>query len=197
MSALNSLPRCVAFHGDRKIAAGPLPDVAVAAKRFVDRGDASNVILFDALTSEVIDVDWRGSEDDVKRRIEAEMPGDSAAQASNEPRGPGRPRLGVVAREVTLLPKHWEWLGSQPGGASVALRKLVEAASRENADTDRKRRAQEATYRFMTTMAGNLPDYEEALRAFFKGDAPAFRKKTVAWPGDVRNHARTLAAGAF
>src|SRR4029079_4156101 len=69
--------------------------------------------------------------------------------AAAEPRGRGRPRLGVVAREGTLLPRHWEWLGTQPGGASVVLRKLVEEARRANGDADRTRAARDAAYRFM------------------------------------------------
>ncbi len=76
-----------------------------------------------------------------------------------EPRGRGRPKLGVVAREVTLLPRHWDWLNAQPGGASVALRKLVEQARRANGDADRARAAREAAYHFMSAMAGDLPAF--------------------------------------
>ncbi|QDT54453.1 hypothetical protein Pan44_24860 [Caulifigura coniformis] len=197
MTASASIPRCVAFDGLRLIAAGPVPDAAAAAKRAIDSGDATQVVVFDEVTSEVIEIDWRGSEDDVRVRIQAALTGGASQSAPDAPRGPGRPKLGVVAREVTLLPKHWEWLGSQPGGASVALRKLVEAASRDHVDVDRKRRAQDAAYRFMTTMAGDLPGYEEALRAFFKGDAAAFKTQTTNWPKDVRDHARALASAAL
>ena len=90
------------------------------------------------------------------------------------PRGRGRPKLGVVAREVTLLPRHWDWLNSQSGGASVALRKLVEAARLAGDDKDRTRHAQEAAYRFMTALAGNLPGYEEATRALYAADPARF-----------------------
>jgi len=113
------------------------------------------------------------------------------------PRGPGRPKLGVVAREVTLLPRHWDWLNAQPGGASVALRKLVETARRVNEDKDRVRQAQEAAYRFISTMAGNEPGFEEAARALFAGDERRFDEMTASWPIDVRSHARRLAAVAF
>ena len=104
------------------------------------------------------------------------------------PRGPGRPKLGVIAREITLLPRHWEWLAQQPGSASVALRRLVEEARRSGEDNDRVRRAQDAAYRFMSAMAGNRPHYEEAIRALFANDAARFRELIAEWPADVRDH---------
>ena len=112
-------------------------------------------------------------------------------------RGPGRPRLGVVAREVTLLPRHWDWLALQPGGASVAIRKLVEAARRSSGDKDRVRFAQEATYRFVSAIAGDKPHYEEAIRALFAADAARFDKLIAEWPADIRDHALVLAGRAF
>ena len=119
------------------------------------------------------------------------------AAAVSAPRGPGRPKLGVVAREVTLLPRHWEWLARQPGGASVAIRKLVEAASRTGEDKDRIRQAQEAAYRFMSVTAGNRPHYEEAIRALFAGDASRFEQRIAEWPDDIRAHTSRLAERAF
>jgi hypothetical protein len=116
------------------------------------------------------------------------------ASAPEPPRGPGRPKLGVVAREVTLLPRHWEWLNAQPGGASVALRKLVEEARRQNGEKDRVRRARETAYRFMAAMAGNYESFEEAARALFAGDRPRFATMIAAWPQDIRDHATKLAA---
>jgi hypothetical protein len=112
-------------------------------------------------------------------------------------RKPGRPKLGVVPREVTLLPRHWDWLAGQPGGASVALRKLVEQARRTNQDKDRLRLAQEAAYRFMSTMAGNEPGFEEAARALFAANQVRFSEFVEPWPIDVRDHAKKLAARAF
>ena len=103
-------------------------------------------------------------------------------------RGRGRPKLGVVAREVTLLPRHWEWLNAQPGGASVALRKLVEAARRDTLTSDQKRLAREAAYRFMSTMAGDLPRFEEASRALFADDRTRLTTLIARWPGDVRTY---------
>jgi hypothetical protein len=105
--------------------------------------------------------------------------------------GPGRPKLGVVAREVTLLPRHWEWLRAQPGGASGALRRLVDAASKT--PEAKARQARDAAGRFLTAIAGNLPGYEEATRALYSGDAEGFRACMAAWPDDIRAHALQLA----
>jgi hypothetical protein len=187
---------CTAFAGTKRIASGELSDVALKAKAVLDQGKWTQVLIFDDVTSELVEVDFRGTAKDVVRRI-----GGKAAPAQHsdpeEPKGPGRPKLGVVAREVTLLPRHWEWLASQPGGASVALRKLVEHARLANQGRDRQRRAQEATYRFLSAMAGNEPGYEEALRALFANNREVFHQMVKPWPADIRNHAKRLAAAAF
>ena len=186
---------CAAFEGTRRIAAGDLASVAAEVKRVLDRGETAPVLIFDDETSEQVEVDFRGTVEDVLARLRPEMspPGAEA----EEPRGPGRPKLGVVAREVTLLPRHWEWLGEQSGGASAALRRLVEDARRSNADKDRVRKARESAYRFLSTMGGNLPGFEEANRALFAGDAAKFDREVEAWPPDVRDHARKLARASF
>ena len=186
--------RCTAFEGARRIAAGELADVALRAKAVVDKGE--QVLIFDDATSDAIEVDFRGTPDDVLARL-ARSDGQLPAPLSDAPRGPGRPKLGVVAREVTLLPRHWEWLSAQPGGASVALRKLVEEARRANAGKDRVRQSQEAAYRFMSAMAGNRHGFEEATRALFGGQRERFDELIEHWPRDIRNHARQLAANAF
>jgi hypothetical protein len=132
--------------------------------------------------------------EDVRQRLAREPSGSAQDQPGQEgPRGPGRPRLGVVAREVTLLPRHWDWLSGQPGGASVALRKLVEEARRANAGKDRVRRSQEAAYRFMSAIAGNLPGFEEAARALFARDPERFADCIRGWPADVQQHLARLA----
>ncbi len=184
-------PGCTAFDGPRRIASGPLIEVACAAKRVVDANPAATLQIFDNATSEPVEIDLRGTQDDVLARLGA---GDAARDTHPQGRkGPGRPRLGVVAREVTLLPRHWDWLREQPGGASVALRKLVEAGMRESGERDRTRRAREAAYRFMTAMAGNEAGFEEAIRALFAGDRGRFVAWVAAWPPDVRDHAIRLA----
>lgn len=176
---------CTAFEGSRRIASGDLRQVVEKAKQVVDREGHGPVLLFDDATSGLIEVDFRGTVAEVLERV-----GGAA-------RRPGRPKLGVVAREVTLLPRHWDWLNSQPGGASVALRKLVEEARRSHAGRDRVRRAQEAAYRFLSAMAGNEPGFEEAIRALFAGDRARFDRFVEAWPADVRDHAKMLAAAAL
>jgi hypothetical protein len=196
---------CTAFDGDHRVAAGPLAEVAATVRRQTPDGAAPSVLIFDDVTARQIEVDFRGSARAVVARLpKAEAPppatdeeGDDNADDTAQPRGPGRPRLGVVGREVTLLPRQWDWLSAQPGGASVALRKLVHAAQQASAGADRRRQAQEAAYRFMSAMAGNRPGFEEATRALFAGDAAGFRARTARWPRDVRDHARRLAADAM
>lgn len=192
---------CTAFQGLRRIATGLLPDVALKSKQAVEQGDEP-VLLFDDETSRLIEVDFRGTASEVLARLgedasSAAPPVPEATPEFAPPRGPGRPKLGVVAREVTLLPRHWQWLGSQPGGASVALRKLVDEARRANEGRDRARLAQEATQRFMTAMAGDQPGYEEAGRALFAGDRERFRQMIETWPVDIKEHAGKLAGPAF
>jgi uncharacterized protein len=178
--------RFTGFEGGRRVAGGALRDIVPAMKAVIDRGGDAPVLIFDDETGRVVDIDYRGTIDAVLARIEAP-----------EPRRPGRPKLGVVAREVTLLPRHWDWLATQPGGASVALRKLVEAALRGSGDLDRIRQAQEAAYRFMTVLAGDRPGFEEAMRSLFAGDRPGFAAQIAPWPADIRRHAEALAAPAF
>jgi len=198
---------CTAFEGTRRIASGGLLEVALKTKAVLDRGERAPVLIFDDATSEVVEIDFRGTAEEVAARLEAgrvaTTPGatnpESPAPAAERPapRKPGRPKLGVVAREVTLLPRHWAWLNCQPGGASVTLRKLVEQARRGSESKDRVRRAQESAYRFMSALAGNEPGFEEALRSLFAGDRARFDAFVDGWPIDVRDHARKLAAGAF
>ena len=131
------------------------------------------------------------------RNVLGERGGGVAASPAPAPPRRGRPQLGVVAREVTLLPRHWEWLGLQPGGASVALRKLVEEARRTHGSQDAARAAQERTYRFLGPIAGHLPGYEEALRALFGRKGGAFDTVTASWPADIYNYAKKLSHDAF
>ena len=213
---------CTAFEGSRCIGTGPLSAVARSAKAAIDRasdtGTRSPVLIFDDATSEVIELDWRGSMQEYEGRLAllapagpteattqlASTPQTVATPAANDrspsveaARGPGRPKLGVVAREVTLLPRHWEWLASQPGGASVALRKLVEAARRSCETRDRVRQASAVAYRFMSTMAGHEPGFEEASRALFAADQAGFEAFIAGWPVDVQAHLKKLLAQAF
>jgi hypothetical protein len=187
-------PAAIAFQGDVSIAAGDLACVALAARKAAKRHPHEPVFIFDASTSEPIEIDPR---DSGTPRLSRPAAGLAAPSAGETPRGPGRPRLGVVAHEVTLLPRHWDWLASQPGGASVALRKLVEHAMRANVGKDRIRASQNAAYRFMSAMAGNRVRFEDASRALFAGDAATFHRLVQAWPKDIREHVSRLAAVAL
>lgn len=202
------------FDGYRRIASGSLQANVLAAKRALEHGMAGSVLMFDDATGRSIDVDMRGSDEEVAARLatpaatdkrtappRAELSPapalepDSSVALAEEPRGRGRPKLGVVPREVTLLPRHWEWLAAQPGGASVVLRKLVEEARKASVDKEQVRKAQERAYHFMSAIAGDLPNFEEAARALFAHDQLKFSELIAGWPGDVRDHAIRLAFG--
>jgi uncharacterized protein len=189
----------IAFEGDRCIGSGSPRAVLRAAKEKLDQHPKDSVLVFDRATSAVVDIDYRGSVEEMLARLAAINAIDIAADDAPQPapRGPGRPKLGVVAREITLLPRHWEWLAQQSGGASVALRRLVDEARRTNKDKDRIRTAQEAAYRFMAAIAGNKPQYDEAARALFAGDGVKFEALIRTWPKDVRDHICRLAEAAF
>jgi hypothetical protein len=188
----------IAFEGDRRIASGDLREVARAAKQTLNRRDDASVLVFDDASSGPIEIDFRGTVDEVLARLPELTRGAVASDdAPSAPRGPGRPKLGVVAREITLLPRHWDWLAQQPGGASVAIRRLVEEARRIGEGKDGLRQAREAAYRFMSVMAGNKPHYEDAIRALFAGDRERFEELIAGWPADVRDHASQLAERAF
>ncbi len=189
----------IAFEGDRRIAAGSLPDVARTAKEVLDRRTDASILIFDRATGGPVDIDFRGTVGNVLARLTAtaDVPAPAEDAVPFAPRGPGRPKLGVVAREVTLLPRHWEWLARQSGGASVALRRLVEEARRNGEDRDRIRRTQDAAYRFMSAMAGDKPHYEDAIRALFADEAARFEELIAAWPADVREYALELAGSVF
>jgi hypothetical protein len=161
-----------AFAGDRIVARGTRGAVA----RVLAERDETGVLIFSDETGRETDLDLSGGAEAV------------AARYPDAPRR-GRPKLGVVAREVTLLPRHWDWLATQRGGASAALRRLVEEASR--GDDGRLRR--DAAYRFCSAIAGNLPGFEEAMRQLYSGDRIAFRSAVAAWPSDIRRHALSLA----
>lgn len=103
-------PTFVAFSSGVCIARGSLPMVAVEVKRATDAGAPRAIQVFDAETSEPLDLDLSGTIDDVERRHQvdnASMHGQQPDDAGRPRPARGRPRLGVVSREVTLLPRHW------------------------------------------------------------------------------------------
>jgi hypothetical protein len=176
---------CTVFDGTRRLASGPLSEVAAHFKKAIEKG-GTNVSLFDDTTGRAFDIDIRGSQAEVLARLQR------SAQRGEE-RGPGRPKLGVVAREVTLLPSQWEWLSAQPGGASVTLRKLVDEARRS--PRAKARAARDAAYHFMSAMAGDRENFEEATRALYADDRGRLATLIAPWPKDIREHLTRLAFG--
>jgi hypothetical protein len=202
-------PGFTTFDGMRRLATGTLPEAGLAARRALAAAPPHPVLVIDDRTGRNIDLDLEGDEAQVSARLErvaatlarASAPSAAGADtvatgqdaAAAGPRGRGRPKLGVVPKEVTLLPRHWDWLATQPGGPSAALRRLVEEAKRANVAKDRQRVAQGRAYYFMLAIAGDLPGYEEATRALFAGDRAGLERETARWPADVREHALRLA----
>ncbi len=179
-----------AFAGQQRIAAGDLRGMLIAVKAYLDslpRNRAGEpLLIFEDQSGRQVDFDFRGSVEEVVAR----------AEASRTRSGPGRPKLGVVAREITLLPRHWEWLEQQPSGASAALRRLVDEARKHEPGEQANRQACEAANQFMTAMAGNLANYEEATRALFAGDLRALKRWISDWPEDISKHVLSLAPPA-
>ncbi len=207
MTALSGSPTVTAFRGHELLAAGALRDVAQVVWRVVKGAEPHHgaVLVFDDATARVIDLEMRGDEAAMLAHLDAMLRANAAASAEHvdspdtrslidsTPRPRGRPKLGVVAREITLLPRHWEWLAAQPGGASVAIRKLVDAARRAPSDDDRAKAARDVAYRFMNAMAGDLPEFEEVIRALYRGDEARVRELMQAWPRDIRAYSARLA----
>jgi hypothetical protein len=185
---MNPTQRIVtAFRNQRHLASGPLPDVALKVRAALADNPQVMCLVFDDQTGRVVDLDLRGSGADVLKRLLPDMP----------PAGRGRPVLGVVAREVTLLTQQWDWLARDSRNVSATLRRLIDEARRREGPQPRRKQVQEAAYRFMTAMAGDQPGYEEATRMLFAGDWAAFDAAIEAWPSDVADYARRLAEGGW
>lgn len=187
-----------AFAAFNRIASGPRAEV-LARLRSMHFPQDILVRVFDDTTGSRLDLDLRPNANDQAsdQATDETSPPAPAEEAAPLTRAVGRPKLGVVAREVTLLPRHWEWLNCQPGGASVALRKLVEEGRRANEGKDSLRASREAAYRFMTEIAGDLAGFEEATRALFAGERARFESLVEPWPDDLREHLAGLAAASW
>jgi hypothetical protein len=184
-----------AFNGGLRLAGGPPAQVALAVKA-VEADSQGTILVFDDQTGAVVDLDLRGSVAEITARFPDGEATETVAEAPEEttrPRGRGRPRLGVVAREITLLPRHWDWLEAQAGSASQVLRRLIDEARRADSGQAEARAARERTYRFLSAIAGDLPGFEDASRALFAGDLDAFGDRMDRWPGDIKTYAMRLA----
>ncbi|MFB9994519.1 DUF2239 family protein [Deinococcus oregonensis] len=188
---MDELPTYTAFHGSQHLITGVLRDVLTLLKTQAESLSTDPpVLMFEDQTGRQVDFNLRGTLSEVLER-EAPLP---AAPAKA---GPGRPKLGIVSREISLLPRHWEWLEQQRGGASATLRRLVDEARKQSPGRERIQQAQTATDRFLGVMAGNLPHFEAASRALYARDQAAFTEHLSLWPDDIRAHALSLAAPVF
>lgn len=174
--------QCTAFIGEKQIAAGTLREMLPELKRRFEEDRGTMFLIFEDESGNQVDFDLRGTAEEILDRV---------APHAAKP-GPGRPRLGVRAREVTLLPRHWKWLEEQPGGASSAIRRLIDEARKNEPEELRKRRAAHAAGRYLSAISGNYPGYEEATRALYAGDEPRFAELISAWPEDIREYAFRL-----
>lgn len=181
-----------AFLGERRVAGGSLEQTVSGLKAHLDAGGAE-ALVFEDQTGRQLEFDLRGSLEEALERARQDFaPTEGQAARAG---GPGRPKLGVVSREVSLLPRHWEWLEQQmPGGASAGLRRLVEQAMKSG--TEQAKRAREATSKFMWAMTGNQPHFEEATRALFAKDQARLERLIEGWPHDLRAHVLTLSREA-
>ena len=191
--------RLIAFSDDQCVAEGSPEQVVTYLKSIYEKEPERNLLIFDVVTSRTIELDLRDSPATIlatqfkPASATSDVPAEKKNAGEELKRGRGRPKLGVVSREVTLLPRHWDWLSNQPGGASVALRRLVDQARHHNGEKDKRRESQESAYRFMTVLAGNERGYEEAIRALYAGDLPKLQGIIENWPPDIARHAETLA----
>ena len=170
-----------AFAGWRRVARGTLAEMLRGAKTYSDAKtehggkEEESLLIFEDQTGKQVDFDMRGSVEEVIARVTPKS-------------GPGRPKLGVTSREISLLPRHWQWLERQPQGASAALRRLVDAARQKDGGETEKRGRIDAAGRFMTALAGNFPGFEEAYRALYAQDRARLEHLIDSWPTDVRQY---------
>lgn len=182
----------IAFEGHDQFAEGSALEVAVKIKQRLVKNENASIILFDNKTGKQIDLDLSGTISEIKKRYAPKV-----KDSDDDSPRVGRPKLGVISKEVSLLPKHWEWLASQSTSASVTLRRLVEEAQKRNKDVDAVRMSQEACNRFITAMAGDLVGYEDALRALYAREEKTFKSYIHSWPKDIREQAMKYAVGVF
>jgi hypothetical protein len=187
--------RYTAFVGYRHVITASLEEAALGVKGYLDSGGNERILVFDDQTGDQIDLDLRGSTADVLTRLQ-DHPALARMAAKRIRTGPGRPKLGVVSREVSLLPRHWDWLSRQKGGASAALRRLVDEARKHGQESESARHAVDAAHKFMWIMAGDFPGFEEAARALYSRDYDRFGEWTKDWPSDVREHLGRMVAKA-
>ncbi len=182
-----------AFEQGRVLYRGTLDQVIIKTKKRLGKADNCHILIFSDSTGKLFDFNFQGSERELLKRLEVYI----GSKDSIESQGPGRPKLGVVSREISLLPRHWEWLATQSGGASATIRRLIEEARKKEGTQVSIKQAQDRTYKFMSVIAGDLNGFEEALRALYKRDLEKFRIHIESWPKDVRQHTFELSQAVF
>lgn len=182
-----------AFEGKNLYVRGSLIEVALKVKERLGSLSNSSILIFSDSSGKTMDLNFQGSEQELVKRLSVFV----SEETPKDLNGPGRPKLGVISREVSLLPRHWEWLASQSGGASATLRRLIEVEVKTTSTNPSPKLVQERTYKVMNVMAGDLRGYEEALRALYKRDEKAFLKEIAQWPSDVRDYVTELGQPAF
>ena len=188
----------LAFRGQTLLGMGPVPDVAKHLQALMAQGEAPNFLIFNADNGQQIDIEMGANMAYLEQRYGAIKGGNDATEVTDGPsKTRGRPKLGVIGREVTLLPRHWEWLDRQRGGASAVLRRLIDAERKSSVEEDRVRFAQDSTNRFIYAMAGNLEGFEEAVRSLYAGDKPGFVHHIRTWPADIKRCTVNFARDAF
>ena len=176
--------RYTAFEGTSLLERGALEEVVLSIKKHLGSSGNSGVLIFSDMTGKTMDFNFHGSKEDVLKRLEKYAP----AEEIKESTGPGRPKLGVVSREISLLPRHWEWLATQPGGASATIRLLVEEARKKASNITSVKQMQERAYQVMSVLAGDFQGYEEALRSLYKKDQKGLLSQIQHWPSDVKKY---------
>ena len=189
---MNNPNSYTAFENTELFHQGSLSEVVLKIKDQIGKADNSSIVIFSDSTGKTIDFNFQGSKKDVLKRLEIFTSEDSSIST-----GPGRPKIGVVSREISLLPQHWEWLATQPGGASAILRRLVDEAKKKSSGQASVKSIQEKVHRFLSAIAGDFEGFEEALRAFYRKDKEQFLSHMRSWPKDVREHAMDLSKPLF
>jgi hypothetical protein len=203
MTSFQENPVFFAFSGSSLLVRGDIETVALAA-RAASSGEAKErLALYVEGSGAAFDLDLSGSEEEILARLPGQFPeasidtlADGCSAPATKPRGRGRPKLGVVSREISLLPRHWQWLSEQQGGASATLRRLVDEARKIRADEAQIRKNVNAAYRFMMDIAGNQAGFEEASRTLFAHNFREFEERIRDWPTDIRTQLARYVEGA-
>jgi hypothetical protein len=182
-----------AFENFEILTWGGLEEVAIDVRKRLKAHPSASIFIFSDSTGKEMDLDFSGTEKEMLSRLKVYASTDPTSSP-----GPGRPKLGVVSREVSLLPQHWEWCSMQEGGASAAIRRLVEEKTKAPMSAkDKTKHAQEVAYRFLSAIAGNLPNFEDAIRFLYRRDKKKFKELIADWPADLVTHTMNLTEAAF